>query len=125
MENKKSQVGTRLALGIIGLGLIFIATIILMLMHCNELISYIDRKWWFKLMIILSVAFSAYLMIWLKKYKLNFYAKIEWLFGLTICYVSLSSLHDTKAFLTFFGGFFVVIRGTDNWFTDLQKKQNS
>ena len=125
MENKKKQVGTRLTLAIIGLALIFIATIILMLIHCNELLSYIDNKWWFKLMIISSVAFSAYLMIWLKKYKLNIYAYIELLFGLTICYVSLSTLQDTKAFFTFFGGFFVVIRGTDNWFTDLHKKQNS
>lgn len=125
MENKKSRSTTRLALAIIGLALIFIATLILTVVHYNELLSYIDQKWWFKLMIILSVAFSAYLMIWLKKYKLNLYANIEWIFGLTVCYVSLSSLHDTKSFLTFFGGFFVVIRGTDNWFADLQKKQNS
>ncbi len=125
MENKKGLSTTALALGIIGLALIFIATLILMLLHYKELMIFIDQKWWFKLMIILSVAFSAYLMIWLKKYKLNVYANIEWIFGLTICYVSLSSLHDTKSFLAFFGGFFVVIRGTDNWFADLQKKQNS
>lgn len=122
MENKKNNPGWTLVLGIFGLALIFIATLIQMLIHYDNLSNYIDQKWWFKIMLILSVAFLAYLMIWLKKYKLNVYANIEWIFGMAICYVSLSSLHDTKSFLTFFGGFFVVIRGTDNWFADLQKK---
>lgn len=122
MEIKKGVSISILAFGIIGLSIIFIVTLILMLINYDDILSYINKNWWFKIMIILSISFTAYLMIWLKKYKLNVYANIEWVFGLTICYLSLSSIHDSKGFMTFFGGFFVVIRGTENWFSYWQKK---
>ena len=121
MSKKKYLPAPVFVSAMFGLAINLVVTLIFLLIHYNELLSFIDRHWWVKPMILGSMWFLAYLMIWLKKTKMSIYSNIEWVFGLTICYVSLSALHDIRGILTFCGGFFVVIRGTDNWFTDWQK----